>query len=170
MRRLFCAAIALLPLSCHQRSVESRYSSPAGVVTFSAPANWSKENLEGGVLLLMAPNAEAGWQANVSFESRRDLDRRDLPQMLQALIPNIQRAKTNVEIVESGVRDHPAGFRYGFILYRHSNQGVALLDREIVIPLGRDGVLFVLTSTAQAVASKYEPIFASLVDSIRLRR
>ncbi len=136
-------------------------------LVFDAPAGWDSEEAEGGTLIL-APHEEAGWQANIFVEEVKDRESRDLKAMLNDLVPNLKHAKKGVEILGSTVERHASGFEYGVLRYRVAGDGVALRERQLVVPLGGRHAAMVLFSAADSIAAKYERVFDDFVGSLMI--
>lgn len=177
----------VIAAGCSSRRITSEQTSPAAAptavpeaattrhsldgVSFAAPSDWSSERLtpDDG-LLLTAPALEDQWPANVFFEERADLNkrRRSLEQVVDDLIPNLRARKARFELKEKRVLTHPDGFQYGRVSYTAESEETALGEWEVVIPLGESRHLFVLMSAAQNEWTAYEPVFAEIIDSIKL--
>ena len=131
------------------------------------PEGWTRQKmLEGTVLVLLAPREEAGWQANVFFELRRDQDGRSLEKMADDLLANLKKRKRGFELKTRQTITHRNGRSACVIEYAHNQQGLALREREMVMPLADGLVLFATASGAEAVWGKQEPVFERIFGSI----
>lgn len=135
-------------------------------VAFVAPPGWSSERLEGG-LLLLAPEIEAGWQANLFLELREDEEARSLEEGMADLVPNLEARKQHFQEISRRIERQPGGLRFGRIKYTCANQGTALTEWEVIIPLEGRKRLFVLASSASARWSRYQPAFQQFIESLR---
>ena len=134
---------------------------------FQAPAGWEVINEAGGTLVV-CPDVEMDWTANMHFEMRKDRGDRTLPQMIEDLAGNLPSHKSQFQLLASGVAELPDGGACGFVEYVHRDGALVLRDRETLIPLKPPAVLFVLSSTADALAAKYTPIFEAAINSLQL--
>jgi hypothetical protein len=116
----------------------------------------------------ICPEVEADWMANISFDVRIDeeLGFRGLRLAMSEYAENLRKRKKYFELISREVRWHPNGFEFGDIRCRHNDGVTQLLDREVLVPLRDRRTLFILASTAEAVASKYEPIFDHVLGSL----
>jgi hypothetical protein len=132
---------------------------------FAVPTGWTAEQASGG-LLLMAPQVEDGWQANVFLEKRVDQDKRSLEQALDELATNLKARK--VGFVESNrkVDMLPSRLEYGLLEYSCTQQGTLLSEWEVIVILPSGERLFVLASSPSSRWNKYQPLFRSLLDSL----
>lgn len=173
--KLFQIAMAalfawLLALS----SVHAQTTSPAlrnAGISFTAPTGWSVEDLaqERGVLL-MAPNEEAGWQANIFLELRDDAETRSLDRALADLSVSLEGRKTKYKELRRSTKHSAKGLEFGLLEYSHEESGATLVEREAIFPLRGKSRLFVLTSTAKSVEGKYTPIFDTFLNSVTAPR
>jgi hypothetical protein len=137
-----------------------------GAFEFVVPTGWTKENAGGG-LLLMAPDIENNWQANLFLELREDADGRTLEQGLADLIPNLKNRNKQFHEVSRKVEKHSGGFQMGKIEYTCADQGTTLTEWEIIVEVDSRKRLFVLASSASGSWTKYQPVFQSFVGSLR---
>ncbi len=138
-----------------------------GSFEFLLPDRWTKESVSGG-LLLMAPNIENNWQANLFLEFRHDSEGRTLAQTLADLAPNLKDRKKQFREVSRKVEKHSAGFQIGTLEYTCVDQGTVLTEWEIVIEAGNKQRLFVLASSASASWAEYHPVFLRFIRSLKM--
>jgi len=137
-----------------------------GAFEFVLPNGWTKENASGG-LLLMAPEIENNWQANLFLECRDDPEGRPMEQALADVVPNLKDRKKQFREVSRKVEKHLGGFQTAILEYTCADQGTALTEWEIVIDAGDKKRLFVLASSATASWAKYQPVFQRFVESLK---
>jgi hypothetical protein len=135
-------------------------------VELVVPSGWTSEQVGQG-LLIMAPEIEAEWQANLLLEVRQDGEARSLEQALADLVPSLTARKQQFRESSRGVESSRSGLRYGRLQYTCAAQRTKLTEWEIVIELEENKRLFVLASSATAVWGKYKPVFHSFVESLR---
>ena len=140
-------------------------------ISFDAPAGWSVEDLaqEHGVLL-MAPNEEANWQANIFLELREDAGNRSLDQALADLSVSLEGRKSRYKELRRSTKRTAKGLEFGLLEYSHEASGVSLVEREAIFTVRGKSRLFVLTSTAKSVEAKYTPIFDAFLSSVTAPR
>ena len=137
-----------------------------GAFEFELPDRWTKEDAAGG-LLLMAPEIENDWQANLFLEFRKDAGGRTLEQALADVVPNLKDRKKQFREVSRKVERHSGGFQVATLEYTCTDQGTALTEWEIVIEADGKRRLFVLASSASASWAKYQPVFQKFVGSLK---
>ena len=125
-----------------------------GPFEFVLPKGWTKENAAGG-LLLMAPEIENNWQANLFLEFRDDPEERTVEQALADVVPNLRDRKKRFREVSRKAEMHPGGFQIATSEYTCADEGAALTEWEIVIRADTKKRLFVLASSASASWAKY---------------
>jgi hypothetical protein len=136
-----------------------------GDFEYALPNGWTKENAGGGQLL-MAPDIENHWQANLFLEYRDDPEGRPLKQTLADAVPNLKDRKKQFREVSRKVEERAGGFQIATLEYTCADQGTALTEWEIVIDAGNKKRLFVLASSATASWAKYQPVFQKFVESL----
>jgi hypothetical protein len=137
-----------------------------GAFEFVLPNGWTKENALGG-LLLMAPDIENNWQANLFLEFRDDPDGRTVEQTLADVVPNLKDRKKLFREVSRKVEKHSGGFQIATLEFTCADEGAALTEWEIVIRADSKRQLFVLASSASASWARYRPVFQRFVGSLR---
>jgi hypothetical protein len=136
-------------------------------LAYERPAGWSEETVQGGTLLL-APELEQDWQANIFIETLKDELSRDLETAMQDHLASVKQAKKITKVLVTKVVTLSHGVTGAVIQYLHESDGMVLRDREVMVPLGGDAVGFVLTSTVETLAPKYDPIFDRFLSTLRL--
>ncbi len=137
---------------------------------FNYPADWVVEELaEQNVLLVSSPVQEAGWQTNVFLEVRTDPDRSTpVETRLAEIAESLQERKKGFVLQSStALANHSSGLVGGELIYEHSSQGVPLTEREVVLWMTNDKVLFVTGSAVTALWAKYERQLNIVFDSVR---
>lgn len=135
-------------------------------LVYERPAGWSEESAEGGTLLL-APDLEQDWQANIFVETRKDDLSRDLQSAMRDHLASLRQTKKITKVLRTDVVALELGLVAAVIQYIHESDGMALQEREVMIPMGDGAVVFVLTSTVEALASKYDRVFDRFLASLR---
>ena len=133
---------------------------------FGVPDGWTRENVGGG-LLLMAPDIENNWQANLFLEIRDDPEGRTLELALADLATNLEARKEQFHEVSRKIVKHSGGFNMGILEYTWVEQGSALTELEIIIEAGSTKRFFVLASSASASWAKYQPMFQRFIESLK---
>lgn len=146
--------------------VDSDQRQKFGAFEFVLPDGWTKETAAGGVLL-MAPDIENNWQANLFLEFRHDPEERTVEQMLTEVVPNLKDRKKQFREVSRKAEKHPEGFQMATLEYTCVDQGTQLTEWEIVIEVESKKRLFVLASSASASWAKYQPVFQRFVGSLK---
>ncbi len=136
-----------------------------GGVSFAVPTGWSSEHISGGILLL-APQAEKGWQANIFLEHVTDRANRSLDQILTDLIPNLAARKPGFKELGHSVEHHPTGLELASVEYLNQSENTALREREIMIELPGSERLFIVLSSEAGLFSKYQAAFADFLASM----
>lgn len=134
-------------------------------VSFSVPQGWSVEQISGGVLL-MAPDQENNWQANIFIESRADRERRPLKKALSDLAPNIKSRKSQYSELNREYQTLSNGISYGILEYSHEDHGTRLIDAEAIVENGGASRVMVLLSSEAGLISKYKPVFSAFLGSM----
>jgi hypothetical protein len=135
-------------------------------LAYERPAGWSEESAEGGTLLL-APDLEQDWQANIFVETRKDELSRDLQTAMRDHLASLHQAKKITKVLRTEVVTLESGPMAAVIQYVHDSDGMALQEREVMVPMGDGAVAFVLTSTVDSLASKYDRLFDRFLASLR---
>ena len=179
---IFLVALAFSPLACDRQQAGPAATAPSATkpattetnrhrqfagIDFILPPGWTAQGQSDG-LLLLAPDVENDWQANVFLELLRDRERRNLEQALNDLVPNLKSRKNQFRESSREMRTLPSGLRCATLEYTQTYQGTALTDQETIIEFDGDARFFVYTSTATSLRAKYQPIFRSLVDSLHV--
>ena len=136
-----------------------------GAFEFMLPDSWMKENAGGG-MLLMAPNIENNWQANLFLEFRDDTEGRTVDQALADVVANLKDRKKQFREVSRNVEKHSGGFQIGSLEYTCADQVTPLTEWEIVIEASKKKRLFILASSASASWAKYQPVFQRFIASL----
>ncbi len=155
-------AVCISLASCIVGAAET--VSVAGI-KFSVPQGWSKEEVSGGVLLL-APDQENNWQANIFIELRVDREHRPLDKAISDLAPNIKSRKAKYAELNRGVRSLPNGISYGILEYSHDHQGTRLIDAEAIVENNGASRVMVLLSSEAGLIGKYKPVFLDFLGSM----
>jgi hypothetical protein len=170
LKMVLILVICSLIMFCSKDELNKTYSNPQLGISFSYPAEWTIEEIEdsSGVLLL-CPTIEKDWQANVFFDLSIETTNRKLPQMVDELIPKLNKGKPNFSLLGTARGNLHKGLEYGKISYTCKQDHTDLSEEEVLIPLGEDKLLFVLTSAEISLKQKYQPIFESIINSIEVR-
>src|SRR5437879_4796109 len=129
-----------------QTSVTQRFAGHE----FTVPSGWTTEKASGGAsgsLLLLAPQIEDNWQANVFLEARVDQEKRSLEQSLADLAPNLKVRKAQFTELSRKTGKLPGGIEYGLLEYSCTQQGTNLREWEVVVELAGGNRLFILASS-----------------------
>lgn len=141
------------------------FKSPDGLYSFRHPVGWSVEPLNNGVLL-MAPDQEADWQANLYFEPGSDPEARSMADALNDYSASLQTAKADFKLIriDSLTTDTLSA---GRIVYRHTDSGTPLIGWELIVPPPNgNNRLFITAATAESLQDKYLPVFEAVVKSV----
>lgn len=136
-------------------------------LAYECPPGWSEEAVQGGTLLL-APDPEQDWQANIFIETRKDELSRDLQTAMLDHLESLRQTKKITKVLGTNVATLSHGVTGAVIQYLHESDGMVLREREVMVPLDGGVVAFVLTSTIETLASKYDPIFDRFLSTLRL--
>ena len=136
-------------------------------LAYERPPGWSEETAQGGTLLL-APDFEQDWQANIFIETRKDELSRDLQTAMRDHLASLRQQKKITKVLGTNVVTLSHGVTGAVIQYTHESDGMILREREVLVPLENGIVGFVLTSTVETLASKYDPIFDRFLATLRL--
>ena len=134
---------------------------------FDPPDGWEVGPESGGTLAI-CPTTEADWNANMFFDVGEDQEARSLAAAVDDLAASLLARKDQFELLGKEMRTHGSGFPYGVIRYRHRDGEVRHCDHEMIVPMKDGLVLFILASTAEAVAAKYDPIFDRVIESLSI--
>jgi hypothetical protein len=137
-----------------------------GDFEYAIPNGWTREKVGDGQLL-MAPDIENNWQANLFLEYRDDPEGRSLEKALADVVPNLKDRKKQFREAGRKVEKHAGGFQVGTLEYTCVDQGTALTEWEIVIDAGNKKRFFVLASSATASWAKYQTVFQKFVESLK---
>lgn len=138
-------------------------------VKFEIPQGWETEYLdEMQGLLVLCPDFEGDWQANLFFELRKDEVFRDLPECVKELESNLKIQKTGFQLIAMDTHLHGTGFPYGMIEYNAASEGVRLHEQHLLVPLRVRDFLFVLFSSAESKWTQYRPVFEHVLGSLRI--
>jgi hypothetical protein len=154
------------PASPQTKSISQPHISRFAGLEFAVPPGWSRNEASGG-LLLLAPQIEDNWQANIFLEARLDREMRSLEQAFIDLVPNLTARKT--QFVELGRKTDrlPGGFECGILEYSCAQQGAALREWQVIVVLPGGKRLFILASSPASRWDKYRPLFKSMLDSFK---
>ncbi len=140
-------------------------------VTFDVPEGWKAENkFDQGGKDYTAPAVDGNWAPDLFFEVNADRDERDLASTLDRAVAKAEKEKPGFALTEKKTLTHPHGFQYGRLEYTNKNDETPLTRWELVIPLDGEKRLYVHASAATSTWPRYQPIFAKVIDSIRLPR
>jgi hypothetical protein len=150
------------------------FESPDGAYAFEYPREWSLEAIEQGDtrgVLALAPEAEAGWRANLFISVGTDELSRDVLTGSRDLATNLRSAKSGFELL--GIE--PVTIRRGQaarIRYRSEADGVRLTSWHVLAaPDDSEGEVFrvfVDASTAATLEQRYLPVFEVVIQSLRV--
>lgn len=136
-------------------------------IQFELPRDWNAENIAGG-LLVLAPTIEAGWQANIFLETRRDPENRSLEVALADLITGLRNSKSKFRETQRSSQESAAGLRFAVVEYTCQDAVTSLTEWEIIISLSGQKRLFILASSSSALWEKYQPVFEAFADSLKV--
>jgi hypothetical protein len=137
-------------------------------VTFQYPNGWSSApSEEGKGQMVAAPDADGEWPPAVSLRVFENLATPDLQKAVDDAAVTLQR-KDRFTLKEKTVTSHPGGFKYGRVEYSSERGTISLTQWEILIPMSGGKRLVVHANSATDDWPKYQPVFAEIVDSIRL--
>jgi len=136
-------------------------------IQFELPRDWTAENIAGG-LLALAPTIEAGWQANIFLECRRDPENRSLEVALADYISTLRDSKSQFRETRRSSQESAAGLRYAVVEYTCQNEDTSLTQWEIIVSLSGQKRLFILASSSSALWGKYQPVFEAFADSLEI--
>lgn len=143
------------------------YADPTLGKTIDIPQGWSADRAKGGTLIV-CPDIEGNWQANVFVEVRTDPEARPLEQAVDSLIENAPKRHQGFQLVDKVLfqnGNHP----YATVTYTKQEKatGLSLTNSEMVIKDAGNKYVFVLSSSASSVAKKYRPYFEVIQKSIQ---
>ena len=167
-RTIATASIALGVMACSAPKPKDYVDSKRGV-QLTYPAGWTVEELAAeDVLLLMSPVQEANWQTNVFLEVRTDLDpSQPVEQRLASVVESLPSQKKGFSLVSSRALSHASGLAGGELVYTHSSQGVPVTERELILWLPDNRILFVTASALTSLLAKYEGEINLILGSVR---
>lgn len=149
---------------------DPRAKDPFAYLDYQVPPEWSGEILEEAPgILLLAPEPEADWQANIFVELRTDKEGRELSAALDDLNSNLQTHKPGFRLHDKQVLTNRAGVQMGRVEYSAESEGTPLTEWELAIPFYDDQWFFILASAASDCWPKYRALFSDFVDSIVVR-
>ena len=154
--------------STSNENVRATFSDSTRGFSFEHPKQWSVEDIkEMNGLLVTSPTLEANWQANLFFELRTDKENRKLDVMMDDLTTNLSKTKKNFKLVAKKTGTMPSKLQFGQIEYTHTQDDVALTELEVIIPLAKDKLLFVVASWVTSLDKKYRPVCNAIIESIK---
>jgi hypothetical protein len=136
-----------------------------GGVSFAVPKGWSSQRISGGILLL-APQTERGWQANIFLQHVTDRENRSPDRAITDLIPSLAARKQGFKELARSVERHPAGLQFAFVEYLNQSENTSLREREIVIALSGSERLFIVLSSEVDLFGKYQATFSGFLESM----
>ncbi|OPZ87153.1 MAG: hypothetical protein BWY74_03464 [Firmicutes bacterium ADurb.Bin419] len=137
-------------------------------IKFKYPFYWSVEDIkEQNIILLMSPDIEKDWQANIFIEINSDLEKRTIDKQMDNLIQNLSETKKKFSLEDRKIITTKTGLPAGCFIYTHG-QDVALKEMEYLIQLGNNEVLFATASIEQSLWEKYLTKINLVFDSIEL--
>lgn len=161
------STVILAACSVVENTAWKSYSDAERGYSFQYPSEWSVEYVpELNGILVMCPDIEVDWQANIFFEIRRDDENRSPNEALEDLLPNVKAHKRDFRLIGRGVARAPTGLEKAWLEYTHVFDGTVLSETETLVFLESDKVLFATRSTALQVDAKYQPTLKRIVDSI----
>jgi hypothetical protein len=171
LRMAAAAAILLLVHACGAPKPNTHIDAKRGL-QFAYPGDWSIEELsEENSLLLMSPTQEGNWQTNVYLEVRTNLDPgQPIVVRLAVLVQNLSKQKKGFSLASSRSFSHASGRPASELVYTHSSQGVPLTERELIVWLPDNRVLFVTSSVLTSLEAKYQGQIDLILESIRFTR
>jgi hypothetical protein len=117
--------------------------------------------------MVAAPDADGEWPPFVSFRVFENLPTPDLQRAVDDATVTLQR-KDRFTLKEKTVGPHPGGFPHGRVEYTSERGTISLTQWEILIPISGNKRLVVHANATTEDWPKYRPVFAEIVDSIRL--
>jgi hypothetical protein len=138
-------------------------------VRFGAPADWSVETIpDMNGVLLMSPDQECDFPANLWLELNRDPERRPLEQALDEYAASLAGAKSDFVLRSKSCLEHPSGRTMGLVKYTSVQDGIPVTQWEVMLPLSGNGVLFVQASVQSDLFPRYEGLFHAMIRAIEL--
>ena len=142
-----------------------------GGVSFQYPAGWtSAPSEEGKGQMVTAPEPDAEWPASIALSVVDDPGSKDLQKAVDEAVVTLPNRRDKFLLKEKKVVQHPGGFQYGRVEYTSERGTVSLTQWEILSPMAGGKRLVVHANAASEDWPKYQPVFAEIVDSIRLPR
>ncbi|MCA9029946.1 MAG: hypothetical protein KDA69_21270 [Planctomycetaceae bacterium] len=145
---------------------------PFSQLRYDVPYGWSGEVLDtedGAGILLLAPDIEANWQANIFVEVRVDLEHRKLADSLDDLVPNLRANKPDFRLISTDIFWNRNEVEIGRIEYSGDSEGTALTEWELVIPFDSEFKFFIMASAATECWPKYRHVFLKFAESVDFR-
>ncbi len=102
----------ILSLACVLTAFGAHAAPTLDDVKAELPKSWTRHKvLDDTALLLLAPEEENGWQANVAIQLDRDKDRRTLEKMVNDLLLNMKKHTNRFELKSKQFVTHGSGRR-----------------------------------------------------------
>ena len=135
-------------------------------IQFQYPKNWTVEEVEEqNVLLIMAPEIEENWQANVFIELRENPDKKPIDEQLDSLILNLKSNKKEMVMKNREILKTRTGIQAGVIVFEH-NPELKLFEKEYLLLFGDSRVVFATGSAVSSLWSKYQKQIDGILESI----
>ncbi|QOV91873.1 hypothetical protein [Humisphaera borealis] len=141
-------------------------------VSFQYPADWKITKTPDGSGVNVTAARDGDWEPNVFLRIQSTQGEKAIDEELAENAALLAASKDDYKLRNSGVVDHPAGFKYTRIEYNNSvsvSEGnVPVQQWSILIPLKKGSRLQVQVAADATVWSKHQPTFEKIVDSIKL--
>jgi hypothetical protein len=142
-----------------------------GDLQLAYPATWEAEHFSDmNRLLLVDPQIEMDWQANVLLELLRDDERRPLEVAMADLCEAQEEEHAGFHLRRQEIREHITGGPFGLIEFDSLTDGMALTQWLAILATSGSERLFVTATSERSLWTKYEPLFEAVVSSIRHAR
>ena len=141
-------------------------------VTFDRPAGWKvTKSTDPEGIQVEPPDEQDQDQAFAFLEFNTNAAEQSLPALMEQSASDLYGSKANFSLKSKDILPHPGGFDYGKIVFTSTAPGgVPLTQARLIVPVGKEGKLFVLTSATTGTIDKYQPVFEKLAGSIRVEK
>ena len=137
-------------------------------VSFQFPSGWKSAPSEDGKgQMVTAPEPDTEWPASISITVTDKPVPTDLQKAIDEAAVTLHRRDKFV-LKEKKVVQHPGGFPYGRVEYTSEIGTASVTQWEILAPMAGGKRLVVHANAASDDWPKYQPVFAEIVDTIRL--
>ncbi|MBN1674390.1 MAG: hypothetical protein JXR37_25305 [Kiritimatiellae bacterium] len=170
-----CAAFLLMRggfgRKCRSRAPKQQaFFSPSLGIGFSYPDGWElDEFVSAHGILLLCPDFNSDWQANVFFNVQRDSSDTPLEERLDEHEARLRAARTGFTLHQKQVATHPNGFTLGSLQFTHAHDAIPLSETFVLLRLRGRRNLIVTACTTEAARPQHQPLFDQIIRSLEIR-